>query len=199
MHFVETTRARTGYLGLITEIGEVTPAGYPSSGPSRVRFGQRDGGKGSAMAMGLEAFLRRVDRTGTCWLWTGYVDKDGYGRAGRKGVHRLSWELHYGQIPLGTGPHGTCVLHRCDNPRCVRPDHLFLGSNAENMADRNRKARQASGEKNGRAKLSRADVAVIKSNLEGCVPIKELASRFSVSVRAISLIHSGKNWGTVSQ
>ena len=78
-----------------------------------------------------------------CWVWGGYRNRGGYGftRVGGRGApgklaHRLSWELHRGPIP-----NGLHVLHRCDNPSCVRPDHLFLGTNQENIADRIAKGR----------------------------------------------------------
>jgi len=71
-----------------------------------------------------------------CWEWTGGTQKPGYGKLGAGGgdnaayAHRVSWEIHYGPIPEGMR-----VLHRCDNPPCTRPDHLFLGTQTDNMKD----------------------------------------------------------------
>jgi len=98
----------------------------------------------------ITRFLAKVDRSGECWLWTGARDKDGYGvaaisaRTGR--ANRVAWTLFVGPIP-----EGLCVLHACDNPPCVRPGmgHLFLGTHADNAADRDAKGRQASGDRNG--------------------------------------------------
>jgi HNH endonuclease len=97
-----------------------------------------------------ERFWSKVRKGPDCWLWFGSCDPRGYGRLGKPygadGVayipaHRLSWLLHYGPIPEGLG-----VLHRCDIRECVRPDHLFLGTNAVNMADKVAKGRQARGQ-----------------------------------------------------
>lgn len=86
-----------------------------------------------------ERFWARVQKTDGCWLWTGTIRRK-YGlftfrKAPAKwitrGAHRSSWEIHYGPIPAGLG-----VLHKCDNPPCVRPDHLFLGTQKDNMDDR---------------------------------------------------------------
>lgn len=84
-----------------------------------------------------------------CWVFCGRIRPDGYGQinpGGRSGqmmlAHRASWEVHFGAIPDGMS-----VCHRCDNPPCVNPDHLFVGSHAENMRDRNRKGRVSRGKK----------------------------------------------------
>lgn len=98
-----------------------------------------------------------------CWLWTA-GGKDGYGLLRRPGrnspqvyAHRLSWEIHHGPIPPGL-----LVCHRCDNPPCVNPSHLFLGTNRENMIDASHKGRTASGERSPRAKLTAATVLEIR-------------------------------------
>ena len=84
-----------------------------------------------------ERFWRHVDQSGDCWVWTGSLTNGGYGHLGLGGrdggtdrAHRVSWRLHFGEIPSGLW-----VLHKCDNPPCVRPEHLFLGTHDDNMRD----------------------------------------------------------------
>lgn len=93
----------------------------------------------------LDRFWENVQKSNDgCWIWTASVSRAGYGdiwvglRPGVRiiKVHRLSWEIHYGPIP-----DGLFVCHRCDNPRCVRPDHLFLGTHTDNMRDASAKGR----------------------------------------------------------
>lgn len=95
----------------------------------------------------LERFEVKVRKTETCWIWTAGC-LGGYGRFRFNGctqnAHRVSWELFCGPIPSGMH-----VLHDCDNPPCVNPAHLFLGTNIDNIADRHRKGRDAKGTKNG--------------------------------------------------
>lgn len=86
-----------------------------------------------------EWFWRGVDKAGDCWIWTRCRDRRGYGRFSAKGhrrAHRFSWALTNGPIPPGM-----CVLHRCDNPPCVNPAHLFVGTSNDNVADMMAKGR----------------------------------------------------------
>jgi len=97
---------------------------------------------GGSVAMDTKSrFWSRVQKTEGCWLWTGCVNSTGYGsgtfgKARTHMAHRFSWEIAHGPIP-----DGLCVCHRCDNPRCVRPDHLFLGTRSDNQNDRVAKGR----------------------------------------------------------
>lgn len=140
-------------------------------------------------------FWSRVVASGDCWLWTGVRTGSGYGEISRSGryisAHRAAYEMLLGSIP-----DGLCVLHHCDNPLCVRPAHLFLGTHADNAADRNMKRRQARGERQGLAKLTSRRVRWIrKAYAAGLGSQRKLADRFGVSQPTIWKIIHRKTWG----
>lgn len=132
-----------------------------------------------------------------CWHWQGYTSNTGmqYGRMFVRGrhfsAHRLSYELHHGAIPAKAS-----VCHRCDNPICVNPDHLFLGTPLENMLDRDAKGRQAKGEKNGGAKVTIHLVREIRAakKSDNSLTLRQLKARFGLSVPQISRILRGTAW-----
>jgi hypothetical protein len=103
----------------------------------------------------IDRFWSKVDKSGECWLWTKAHMKNGYGETFANGhvlyTHRVAYELTYGSVP-----DGLFVCHRCDNPGCVRPDHLFAGTHTDNMRDMIAKGRgmkdeqHARGDRNGR-------------------------------------------------
>jgi hypothetical protein len=100
------------------------------------------------------------------------------------------WELTYGDIPAGM-----IICHRCDNPPCVRPEHLFLGTQADNQRDRKRKGRSGRGEKNGRAKLTARAVREIRARYaRGDVSQAALGAEYGVSQPAIGFVVRGEHW-----
>ncbi len=135
-------------------------------------------------------FWTKVQKTSECWLWIGAPSSGGYGQIGNRNkrlmAHRVSWEIHFGAI--SDGMH---VLHHCDTPCCVRPDHLFLGTQADNMADRNEKGRQSHGEGHACSKLTWEAVKIIRNS---GAPQQELADRFGVTASTISQCKNEKSW-----
>jgi hypothetical protein len=146
-------------------------------------------------------FWKRVHKTEGCWEWMGcrsyspkYPKSSGHGQIRIDDravlVHRFSWELHYGPIP-----EGLVVCHHCDNPPCVRPDHLFLGTMADNTHDSMSKGRMPMGEAAPNARLTADQVREIRKVCEHrTVSYMELGRRYNVSEATIRAIIRGLNW-----
>lgn len=137
----------------------------------------------------------RINQETGCWEWQAARDPNGYGRISVKYKmllpHRVSWELHRGPIP-----DGMFVLHKCDNPCCLNPDHLFIGDQADNMTDKALKGRSVfplkRGEDNGFAKLTETEIIAIRS-AHGQSQ-RKLAKQFGVSQLHISRIQRRIVW-----
>jgi hypothetical protein len=162
-----------------------------------------------------DRFWAKVEQSNDCWEWRGARGAEGYGqmRLAKRGAgssvraHRVAWELRNGAVPDGLS-----VLHSCDNRGCVRPDHLFLGTRADNNRDRDLKGRAAKGARHGthttpesyrgerqwRAKLTSDDVLRIRSRFAGGATKLGLSREFGVSRRTVRSILSGENWGWLS-
>lgn len=138
-------------------------------------------------------FFPKVNKTKTCWLWTASTDESGYGRfrlfgnrdgskLALQGAHRVSWFIRHGRIPVGMA-----VLHKCDVRLCVNPDHLFLGTQKENVQDMLLKGRNLT-------KLKPNDIQRIRLLGKMGLFQREIAKRFHVSRSNICSILSGKSW-----
>lgn len=147
----------------------------------------------------VESFWMKVHKKSDneCWEWTASVGSPGYGQLWMGdtyiGAHRFSYELHIGKIP-----DGLWVLHKCDNRKCVNPNHLFLGTQQDNETDKVSKGRQASGRKNGQGgtknwknKLSEQDVYSIRNSDR---PYFELSKTYSITENMVYLIKSRRSW-----
>lgn len=150
-------------------------------------------------------FINKVHITSDCWEWEGSISRLGYGHFGigsrtdksRKIIlaHRFSWEIHNGKIPEGIK-----VLHHCDNRKCVKPMHLFLGTQKDNMQDCRRKGRGKNppilaGEKAPWAKLNDFKVKEIRSSIDST---SSLAKTYGVSPGLISMVKKRQVWKHVS-
>lgn len=152
-----------------------------------------------------DRFWPKVERTNACWLWRGHRYRNGYGgflfEDRDQKAHRVAWVLAYGPIP-----ESALVLHRCDRRECVRPDHLFLGSAAENTLDMMTKGRNrnpgpkkpARGRALPQARLTEDAVRTIrKMRIKGHL-MKDIGTRFGVHIMTISDILREKTWRHVS-
>ena len=140
----------------------------------------------------IERFIEKIQVNEPCWVWTGAVNANGYGSMwdGEKAetASRLAYRLLIGPIN-----DGLFVLHRCDNPLCVKPSHLFLGTHTENMRDRDMKGRcaKAFGARNPMAKLTEEQAREIKLS---SLPASHYVEKFSISAASVSRIRKGEGW-----
>lgn len=140
-----------------------------------------------------ERFWEKVEKTKSCWNWKGCIGKGGYGHlwvTKRKceGAHRLSLKIHGHEIP------SRCVvMHKCDNPSCVNPDHLQIGSHRENQIDKVIKGRQAKGEIQGHSILSEIEVKAMRQLLKDGWRVTEICAALK---RTYSATHQAiyKGW-----
>jgi len=132
-----------------------------------------------------------------CWEWKGTRQGRGYGVFYDTNIHRhLSHRFSYALF-VGPIPDGMCVCHTCDNPPCVRPDHLFVGTQADNMRDCASKGRSPNGERHWVTTLTISDVRSIRGAYKGKRkrPFqKEIAKSFGVSKQTVSRILRGESW-----
>lgn len=130
-----------------------------------------------------------------CWNWTGPRLRSGYGstsyKSAERRAHRLSWRLFNGTIPEGMS-----VCHKCDNPRCVRPEHLFLGTQLDNVRDMIAKGRdrKALGQKNGRAKMDEGSVREIRRLHSDGLSHRRIAGELGLNRGAVWAVLGGRTW-----
>lgn len=149
----------------------------------------------------FEAFISgyEIDAATGCWIWLRNRSEKGYGRLrlagrGKCKAHRVSWEIAYGPVPVGI-----YVLHRCDNPPCVNPEHLFLGTHADNMADMAAKGRARGRIRKEnlkyRGKLKKFAKEIRDKALSG-EHLSHLAKQYGVSYAAIRGVVFHRQWKT---
>ena len=144
-----------------------------------------------------DRFWDKVRKTDTCWIWTGALNAQGYGVIDIDGVnrraHRFVLEMNGQQLPSDM-----MVLHKCDNPPCVNPDHLFLGSQTDNVKDMRDKSRASDyftqkAHDHPASRLTEDDVENIKA-LKGKISQKEIGAMYGIAQQTVSKIHTGRRY-----
>ena len=140
----------------------------------------------------FDRFWNKVNKTDSCWEWMSSINNKGYGTFWYQGrpvyAHRLAYELTVDKIP-----NNLCACHHCDNPKCVNPDHLFLGTHKDNIQDASNKGRL----RNRYSKLSEFDILEIRNLLASGVSQRMVAKQYSVGVMTINHIVHKRTWAWV--
>jgi len=148
------------------------------------------------MMQTIERLMSRTVWSGECLLWTGAKCSYGYGSVRHSGrieaTHRLIWAMTYGN------PGSLCVLHKCDTPACLRIDHLFLGTKADNNADRGRKARSAWGERHKRAKLTIELVHAMRKDRDNGMSTRAIGEKYNIGAAGAWKAVTGQTWRHVA-
>lgn len=155
---------------------------------------------GQGVKPDVQRFWRKVNKTATCWLWTGSTLPFGHGTLGFEGnhwlAHRLSWHLHFGPIPIGKK-----VLHDCDVPACINPKHLYIGTDQDNANDKVDRGRQQKGDDVWNHALTEPETIVIiqllksgmiRGHMVACA--NRIAAQYLVHVQTIWAIHYRRSW-----
>ena len=141
-------------------------------------------------------FMAKVQQSSGCWEWMAVKNRDGYGRIRVNGrmilAHRLTYTHFIGEIP-----EGMVIMHTCNNPGCVNPGHLRIGTQAENIAYCIASGRRAKGERNGAVKLTTTDIVYIRTSY-GKLSQRELAETVGVDPSMVSRIIRGEKWAHVA-
>jgi hypothetical protein len=140
-------------------------------------------------------FWSLVDKSGECWNWTAAVDKNGYGQFSieqkMRKTHRVSYVLTKGEIG-----DRMCVLHSCDNPRCVNPSHLRQGTQADNALDRVQRGRQCCGASVPGSKLTVEDVRSLRNDRAAGMSFRKLGKKYGINTTTAFYIAKGRSWKT---
>lgn len=142
----------------------------------------------------MKSFWSKVDISEGCWNWKAGLISSGYGSAysptlGPQAAHRLAWILTNGEIP-----DGMYVLHKCDNKKCVNPDHLYLGTQKKNLQDAKDRGLTNTGEKHWNTSITESEVKLMRSLYKSGTPIKMIADIFNITYKNTWQILKFKRW-----
>jgi len=145
-----------------------------------------------------DRFWSRMEKTAGCWVWSGMTNQDGYGIVKFRHQKQVYVVMahHLAYFYTNSHPGKLHVCHHCDHPPCINPSHLYVGTNQDNMTDRNNKNRTARGEENGQAKLTETKVLQIRQCARDnpLLSLRAIAQKFNISKSAASSVIHYQTW-----